>query len=452
MRDDKRRPPGGPRNDRAAGGFRGARDGARTGGPKVERTRERPRGEARLERGGAARAGQDRSDGPRDASRPMHRRPEAKFKPRSSEARRPHRPDANVDARPASRPEAKLKSRPEPRSERKSEPRSEPRREHRPEPRVQSQRERAPEPTASIVPAPRPKFEPLDRTETSHQTKSRGGDDSRGDRRSEARPDFRKERRHENRAKRWSERALAEDGPVRIFGIHPVEAALLNPNRKILRLVLTENAEKRLEAALAHRGVPHESTHPRDLDRLLGEDTVHQGALLETEPLPEPSFEELADLAMKGGPLVVLDQVTDPHNVGAILRSAAAFGASGLIMTRRNSPPLSGVLAKSASGALEHVPVALVPNLAQALGKLGDLAILRIGLDGESETLIEDQDLKSGIALVFGAEGKGLRRLTQELCDRRCCIVTGGALQSLNVSNAAAIALHAAAVQRRRAP
>ena len=285
---------------------------------------------------------------------------------------------------------------------------------------------------------------------TNREDRSEPRGESRPDVPPNFRPDFRKERRHENRAKRWSERALTEDGPVRIFGIHSVEAALLNPNRKILRLVLTENAEKRLEAALAQKGVPHESTHPRDLDRLLGEDTVHQGALLETEPLPEPTFEDLAELAMKGGPLVVLDQVTDPHNVGAILRSAAAFGASGLIMTRRNSPPLSGVLAKSASGALEHVPVALVPNLAQALGKLGDLAILRIGLDGDSETLIEDQDLKSGIALVLGAEGKGLRRLTQELCDLRCRITTGGALQSLNVSNAAAIALHAAAVQRRR--
>ena len=264
------------------------------------------------------------------------------------------------------------------------------------------------------------------------------------------RPDVRRNRAHENRAKRWSDKAHTEDGPVRIFGIHPVEAALLNPARQISRLLLTDNAEKRLEAALAKRGLPHESIHPRDLDRLLGDDTVHQGALIETEPLAEPSLEDLADLAMKGGPLVVLDQVTDPHNVGAILRSAAAFGASGLVMTRRNSPPLTGVLAKSASGALEHVPVALVPNLAQALGKLGDLAILRIGLDGESEILIEDQDLKSGVALVLGAEGKGLRRLTQELCDRLCRITTAGALQSLNVSNAAAIALHAAALQRRR--
>ena len=266
-----------------------------------------------------------------------------------------------------------------------------------------------------------------------------------------ARTDHRDERRNQDRAKRWSDRAVADDGPTRIFGIHSVEAALLNPARKVLRLLLTENAEKRLEAALAKRAVEHQSVHPRDLDRLLGDDTVHQGALLESEPLAEVTVEELAERASRGGPIIVLDQVTDPHNVGAIMRSAAAFGASGLIMTRRNSPPLSGALAKSASGALEHVPVALVPNLAQAMGKLGDLAVMRIGLDGEATALVEDQDLKSGIALVLGAEGKGLRRLTRELCDQLCRITTGGALQSLNVSNAAAIALHASAVQRRRA-
>ena len=265
------------------------------------------------------------------------------------------------------------------------------------------------------------------------------------------RTDRRDERRNQDRAKRWSDRAVADDGPTRIFGIHSVEAALLNPARKILRLLLTENAEKRLEAALAKREIEHQSVHPRDLDRLLGDDTVHQGALLESEPLAEVSIEDLAERARQGGPIVVLDQVTDPHNVGAIMRSAAAFGASGLIMTKRNSPPLSGALAKSASGALEHVPVALVPNLAQALGKLGDLAVMRIGLDGEATALVEDQDLKSGVALVLGAEGKGLRRLTRELCDHLCRITTGGALQSLNVSNAAAIALHASAVQRRRA-
>src|SRR6185503_7598665 len=157
-----------------------------------------------------------------------------------------------------------------------------------------------------------------------------------------------------------------------IFGIHAVEAALANPRRTIAKLYLTDNAERRLQQALSTRRLAHERVLPKDLDRRLGPDTVHQGALLETAPLPEPS---LADLAEVGGgrPIVLLDQVTDPHNVGAILRSAAVFGAAGLVMTRRHSPPLSGALAKSASGALEQVPVALVQNLARALAELKEV-------------------------------------------------------------------------------
>lgn len=261
----------------------------------------------------------------------------------------------------------------------------------------------------------------------------------------------RHERRNDFNPPASRDKSVADDGLARIFGVHSVEAALLNANRKIMRLMLTENAQKRLEVALAKRGIAHDSVQPRDLDQMLGADTVHQGAFLEAEQLPEPTLTDLAERALKGGPLVVLDQVTDPQNVGAILRSAAAFGASGLVMTRRNSPPLSGVLAKAASGALEHVPVALVPNLAQALAKIFDAGLMRIGLDGESSEHIEDVDIATGTALVLGAEGKGLRRLTQELCDRRLRITTDGALQSLNVSNAAAIALHVSAVQRRRA-
>ena len=132
-----------------------------------------------------------------------------------------------------------------------------------------------------------------------------------------------------------------EDGPTLIYGIHPVEAALANAQRTIGKLYLTDNAERRLHDVLHTRGLAHERVLPKDLDRRLGPDTVHQGALMETEPLPEPSLEAMAEEAA-GRPLVVLDQVTDPHNVGAILRSAAVFGASGLMMTRRHSPPLDG--------------------------------------------------------------------------------------------------------------
>ena len=235
---------------------------------------------------------------------------------------------------------------------------------------------------------------------------------------------------------------------VQLYGIHAVEAALANPARRLGRLLLTDNAERRLEVALAARGARPQRSQPRDLDRLLGADTVHQGALLETELLHEPALADLAQACATGGPLVVLDQVTDPHNVGAILRSAAAFAASGLILTRRHSPPLAGALAKSASGALEIVPVALVANLARALEELADAGVARIGLDGDGEALLHHASLTGAVALVLGAEGKGLRRLTRDLCDRLCRIGTAGGMTSLNVSNAAAVALHTALLQR----
>lgn len=236
-------------------------------------------------------------------------------------------------------------------------------------------------------------------------------------------------------------------GPVLLFGIHAVEAALRNPARAVHRLLLTENAERRLAAAIAARDIKTERVRPRDLDRQLGPDTVHQGALLETEPLPEPTLDDLLERTASG-PIIVLDQVTDPHNVGAVLRSAAAFGAAGLVMTRRHSPPLSGALAKSASGALELVPIALVQNLARALAEMGEAGCTRIGLDGTGPGLIEDEPLCGRIALVLGAEGKGLRQLTRETCDRLCRIATPGPLASLNVSNAAAIVLHLGAMRR----
>ena len=149
--------------------------------------------------------------------------------------------------------------------------------------------------------------------------------------------------------------------------------------------------------------------------------------MLETEPLPEPDLDELAARSVEAGPLVVLDQVTDPHNVGAILRSAAVFGAAGLVMTRRHSPPLDGALAKAASGALELVPVALVPNLARALGELKAQGVRLVGLDGTADALIEDEGFAPPFALVLGAEGKGLRQLTRDTCDALARIGSAGA-------------------------
>jgi 23S rRNA (guanosine2251-2'-O)-methyltransferase len=241
--------------------------------------------------------------------------------------------------------------------------------------------------------------------------------------------------------------AGAASGLVQIYGVHAVEAVLGNPQRNIRRLYLTDNAEHRLRAALTARQVVHERVLPKDLDRGLGADTVHQGALAEVEPLPEPPLKELAAGAA-GRPLLVLDHVTDPHNVGAILRSAAAFGSAGLVMTRRHSPPLDGALAKSASGALEHVPVALVQNLARAITELKEEGFTVIGLDGSASDRLEEATLPAQPALVLGAEGKGLRQLTRQSCDRLARIATEGALASLNVSNAAAVALHWATTVR----
>ncbi len=241
----------------------------------------------------------------------------------------------------------------------------------------------------------------------------------------------------------------SDDGKTLLFGFHAVEAALNNPDRVVITLFLTENAENRLASVIEGRGFAIERVTPRDLDRRLGADTVHQGALLHTEPLPELPMNALARKA-GGLPLLVLDQVTDPHNVGAILRSAAVFGAAGVVMTRRHSPPLAGVLAKSASGALELVPVACVQNLARALEDLKAAGCTLIGLDGDATDVLDELAWPEKPVFVLGAEGKGLRQLTRETCDRLCRISTDGKLGSLNVSNAAAVALHLAHMARKR--
>lgn len=237
--------------------------------------------------------------------------------------------------------------------------------------------------------------------------------------------------RRPQRGKPTSDRVL-------LFGLHAVEAALANPNRPVYGLRATENAAHRLSALIAERNVATERVLPKDLDRQLGPDTVHQGVALEAGPLAPVGLDDVDP----DGILLVLDQVTDPHNVGAALRSAAAFGASGLVLTERHSPPLTGTLAKSASGALDLVPIVHVKNLAEALSELGERGVLRIGLAEEAEAALENTEITRPLALVLGAEGKGLRQLTRERCDLLCRISTASALASLNVSNAAAIALH----------
>ncbi len=232
---------------------------------------------------------------------------------------------------------------------------------------------------------------------------------------------------------------------MQLYGVHAVTAALANLAREIVTLRLSENNKERFAAACAAREVTPQIVTGQELDRLLPRDAVHQGVMLETRLLEVIDISELAPERLPAGRralVVVLDQVTDPHNAGAILRSAAAFGASALVMTSRHSPPLDGVLAKAASGGLEGVPVLTVTNLARALEQLADLGYFRIGLEGKGTTDLGAVDVSGPLALVLGAESIGMRRLTFEHCDQICRIATTGGIASLNVSNAAAIALH----------
>jgi 23S rRNA (guanosine2251-2'-O)-methyltransferase len=224
-----------------------------------------------------------------------------------------------------------------------------------------------------------------------------------------------------------------------LYGLHTVEEALANPKRRHRALLITENALRRLQERMPVMPIAPQIVKPDEIDRLVGMDAVHQGVALDTEPLPSP---HIRDLPAKGI-LLVLDQVTDPHNVGAIMRTAAAFGAEGVIVTERHSPEASGVLAKAASGGLEHCPLIEVVNLAQTLTELGELGFWRVGLDSEGPAIVADSLATAPIALVLGAEGKGLRRLTRERCDVLARLDMPGAIKSLNVSNAAAVALFA---------
>jgi 23S rRNA (guanosine2251-2'-O)-methyltransferase len=232
-----------------------------------------------------------------------------------------------------------------------------------------------------------------------------------------------------------------EEGVAILYGWHPVVAALANPRRHIRKIVATENAARRLADEGLTLSVTPEIVRPDAIDARLSPDAVHQGLLVEADPLPSPALDDLP----ARGILLVLDQITDPHNVGAILRSAAAFGVGAVITTARHSPEATGVLAKSASGALEYVPVVAVQNLARALADLKERGVLAVGLDSEGETDLAQAALRAPLALVLGAEGKGLRTLTRQTCDIRARLSLPGAIKSLNVSNAAAVALYIAA-------
>ena len=231
-----------------------------------------------------------------------------------------------------------------------------------------------------------------------------------------------------------------EDGPAILYGWHTVKAALENPNRRILRLYATENAARRLVDDGITLTIPPELVRPDVIAGRLPPDAVHQGLLAEAEPLSSLGIEDLP----AQGIVLALDQITDPHNVGAILRSAAAFAVEGIVITARHSPEATGVLAKAASGALEYVPIVEVGNLARALEALRGRGFMLVGLDSGGSTELSAAPLSAPLALVVGAEGRGLRQLTRSLCDQVARLDLPGAIKSLNVSNAAALALYIA--------
>ncbi|HEU0220673.1 MAG TPA: 23S rRNA (guanosine(2251)-2'-O)-methyltransferase RlmB [Paracoccaceae bacterium] len=242
-------------------------------------------------------------------------------------------------------------------------------------------------------------------------------------------------------------RRAAASETVWLFGLHAVRDALLNPRREKLRLAVTKNAADRLADAVAASGIAPEILDARAFAVPLDPQSVHQGAALEVRPLEWDSLEELCAPGAETPIALLLDRVTDPHNAGAILRSAAMFGARAVIAPRRHSAPETGALAKAASGALERQPYLRVGNLAEAMRALAGLGYALVGLDGSAEATLASvlaECRGRPVALVLGSEGEGLRGLTRSLCDRLARIPAAGGFGSLNVSNAAAVALYAA--------
>ncbi|UPY39200.1 23S rRNA (guanosine(2251)-2'-O)-methyltransferase RlmB [Sediminicoccus sp. KRV36] len=233
-----------------------------------------------------------------------------------------------------------------------------------------------------------------------------------------------------------------DGGAVWLYGLHAVSAALANPARRLRRLLVTRGAEQELAERFSPPWrIAPEPVERNRLDALLPPDAIHQGAALLVDPLPSPAMERL--LEGTTGPVLVLDQVTDPRNVGAILRSAAAFGAAALVVQERHAPQETGALARAASGALEVVPILREVNLARALDQLKKAGLWVVGLEAAGPVTLAQSGLTGRrVALVLGAEGEGLRRLTRETCDELVRLPIHSAMESLNVSAAAAVALY----------
>jgi 23S rRNA (guanosine2251-2'-O)-methyltransferase len=241
------------------------------------------------------------------------------------------------------------------------------------------------------------------------------------------------------------EKKVEASQTVWLFGLHAVRDALENPAREKLKLMVTPNAQAKLEEAIAKAGVTPEVVDPRKFRPPLDSGSVHQGAVLEVKPLSWGSVKDVC-IGAVAPRVLLLDRVTDPHNVGAILRSAEVLGASAVIGMRHHAAPETGALAKSASGALERQPYLRVRNLADTIKELQNMGYLVLGLDGEADMTVEtalEGKRDRPVALVLGAEGPGLREKTKETVDALVRIDAGGGFGSLNVSNAAAIALYA---------
>ncbi len=228
-----------------------------------------------------------------------------------------------------------------------------------------------------------------------------------------------------------------------LFGRNSIEAALKNKNRECIRLIGTEKSLNNKDILSIRPTIDKQIVEDgSSLDATVGTESPHQGILLEVRPLPGLDIQDLSPIANQKNIILMLDQVTDPHNVGACMRSASAFGARALITQDRNSPSESGTLARSAAGGLETLPWLRTANLAQTLGTLKDMGYWHIGLDGDTEQRIKDVSLGDNIVIVMGSEGKGMRPLTRKHCDAITKIPMSGRVESLNVSNAAAIALY----------
>ncbi len=243
-----------------------------------------------------------------------------------------------------------------------------------------------------------------------------------------------------SKGKPWLKKSEAQEGPFYIYGLHTIEAAFNNPERKRHKLLVTQNALRRLEERDLKIDVPVEEASPRDIDKLVGKDAVHQGAALLVDPLPEYGPEELKD----GQLVLALDQVTDPHNVGAILRSAVALNADAVVTTRRHAPEEGPVLAKTASGALDMIKHVRVPNMSRFVTEMREEGYQAIALDSEGPDSVENTAFTDKTLLVLGSEGKGVREGVRKNCDTLARLDMPGPIKSLNVSNAAILSLYVA--------